>query len=121
MVTRCIILLDVSIFKTLAPSQLPYFLQLNQEHLLFANSLKDLETFLKIKQMKLANSDNYQKILKGLDKHGQIHFYADLTYGMIPLAQVSPLLLNLIQKHHTIGGSVSLYYPHINILMKLSK
>lgn len=105
-----------------APSvQLPYFLQLNKEYLLFANSLKDLETFLKIKQMKLAHSDNYQKVLKGLDKHGQIHFYADLTYGMIPLAEVSPLLLNLIQKYHTIGGSVSFHYPHVNIQMNLAK
>lgn len=106
----------------LAPSaRLPYFTLFEGRYLLFGNSVQEINAFLRLSQARLIRSSEFQKSVKGLDSKAQIEFYSDLSYGMVPLAKISPLLSRLMQKYPVMGGSIRADYPEVRVKINLVK
>jgi hypothetical protein len=104
-----------------APSvQLPYFSMIRDRFLLIANSPKDIVHFLNRSPINVETSRDYKAVRESIDE-GQVFFYADLSYGGIPLTELSPLLKKLFTRYYRVGGSVKFEYPKAKVNLVILK
>jgi hypothetical protein len=88
--------------------------------LLIANSPKDIVHFLNRSPISVAKSRDYKTVRENIEE-GQVFFYADLSYGGIPLTELSPLLKKLFTRYYRIGGSVKFEYPKARLSLVILK
>ena len=100
-----------------APSiELPYFTVFDDKYLIIANNPKEIENFLNLShQVKLNSDKSYEIVKQNTDQNAHIHFYVDLSYGHLPVANLSPIIKKMLEKYYKAGGSIRFDYPEIKI------